>query len=104
MSRRAFLHTGFALLLLFAQAEGVVHSVSHRSDTFTSSSQPDKQLPHGQVCQKCLAFAAIGGALPSTPLVVGEWTLAVLEAAYPPVSFHTEPYQAYSSRAPPTFV
>lgn len=104
MQRRALLHAGFALLLLFAQAEGTVHNVSHQSDTFTRSSQPDKQLPHSQVCQKCLAFAAIGGAMPSMPLVIGEWAVAVLDAAYPPVSFHSQPYQAYASRAPPVVV
>jgi len=101
MRRRALLHAGFALLLAFAQVDAAVHVVSHLADAGTGSSQPDKQLPHSQVCEKCLAFASIGGAMPATPLVAGDWAVAVLDATYKPVTSPTEPHQAYSSRAPP---
>jgi hypothetical protein len=101
MRRRAFLHAGFALLLAFAQADAAAHVVSHLVDAGTGSSQPDKHLPHSQVCQKCLAFASIGGAMPPAPLVTGEWVVTVLDATYKSVTPPAEPHQAYASRAPP---
>ena len=104
MHRRALLHAGFALLLAFTQIDSAVHVVSHLADADTASSQTNKQLPHSKVCGKCLAFAAIGGALPSMPLVVGDWTVAALETRDQPVTFRSEPYRAYASRAPPAFV
>lgn len=104
MHRRALLHAGFALLLVFTQVASVVHVVSHLADADAGSSQTDKQLPHSKVCEQCLAFASIGGALPSLPLVVGDWAVAVVEATYQPFTFHSEPCQAYASRAPPAFV
>lgn len=104
MHRRTLLHAGFALLLLFTQVASVVHVVSHLADADTGSSQTDKQLPHSKVCEQCLAFAAIGGAMPSTPLVVGDWAVAVLEVRDQPVTFHSEPCRAYASRAPPALV
>jgi len=104
MHRRALLHAGFALLLVFTQVDAVVHVVSHLADAGTRSSPPHKQLPHSQVCEKCLAFAAIGGAMPATPLSVGDWTVAVPEADYHPVSHLSRPCPAYASRAPPAFV
>jgi len=104
MHRRTLLHAAFALLLVFTQVDSVVHVVSHLADAGMHSSQPDKQLPHSQVCEKCLAFAAIGGAMPSTPLLVGDWTVAAIETRDQPVSYHSEPDRAYASRAPPAFV
>jgi hypothetical protein len=104
MPRRALLHAGLALLLLFSQAEGVVHSISHWSNSFATSSRTDKQLPHSQVCEKCLAFATIGGAMPSMPLVFGAFAVATPDSVYRAVHFHFEPHQAYASRAPPAIV
>jgi hypothetical protein len=104
MHRRTLLHAGFALLLAFTQIDFVVHVVSHLAEADTGSSQPDKQLPHSKVCEKCLSFAAIGGAMPSTPLVLGEWAVAALETSDRSATFHSEPCRAYASRAPPAFV
>ena len=104
MHRRTLVHAAFALLLVFTQVDAVVHVVSHLADTGIRSSQPDKLLPHSQVCEKCLAFAAIGGAMPSMPLLVGDWTVVAIEARDHPVTFHSEPSRAYASRAPPAFV
>jgi hypothetical protein len=104
MDRRTLLHAGFALLLAFTQMDSVVHVVSHLADAGTGSSHTDKKLPHSKVCEKCLAFAAIGGAMPSTPLAVGDWAVVTLETRDQSITGHSEPYQAYASRAPPAFV
>lgn len=104
MNRRTLLHTGFALLLAFIQMDSVVHVVSHLADAGAGSSQTDKKLPHSKVCEKCLAFAAIGGAMPSTPLAVGDLAVVALATRDQSVTFHSEPCQAYASRAPPAFV
>jgi len=101
MRHRTLLHAGLALLLAFTQVDVVVHVVSHLADASTHSPQPDKQLPHSQACEKCLAFASISGALPSMSLIVSDWASTVVAAAYRPFSFHTRPHQAYASRAPP---
>jgi hypothetical protein len=50
-----------ALLLLMTQQMGLAHSVSHLSRSHATSQE--KQLPIGQVCDQCLAFAQIGSAL-----------------------------------------
>jgi hypothetical protein len=101
MRRRALVHAGLAFLLLFAQVDAVQHVVSHLTDAGTRPSRSDKQLPHAQACEKCLAVALIDGALPATALITGITVLAPAEFTQSAVTFHSRPAQAYSSRAPP---
>jgi hypothetical protein len=104
MSRRTLVHAGLAFLLLFAQVDAVLHVVSHLTDASTRSSQSDKQLPHTQACEKCLAIAPIDGALPATALITGVTALAPADSAPSPITFHSRPAPAYASRAPPVLV
>jgi hypothetical protein len=104
MSRRTLVHAGLAFLLLFAQADAVLHIVSHLTDAGTRSSQSDKQLPHTQACEKCLAVAPLDGALPAAALLTGVTALAPADNPSSPVTFHSRPVQAYASRAPPVLV
>lgn len=104
MSRRRFIHAVLAFFLLFAQADAVLHVVSHLTDAGTRSSQTDKQLPHSQACEKCLAVAPLDGALPATALITGVTALAPADSAPSPVTFYSRPAPAYASRAPPVLV
>ena len=53
----------FALVLLFAQQGGTLHTLSHVFAEQTQ--QQDKQIPHAQDCEQCTTFAQLGSALSS---------------------------------------
>lgn len=67
--RKSFFPLLFALLLLAAQQAGWTHGLSHLGKETGSASQ-SKQVPADKLCQQCLAFAQIGSALQSAPLVL----------------------------------
>jgi hypothetical protein len=104
MSRRRLIHTALAFLLLFAQADAAVHVVSHLAEAGNVSSPTDKQLPHSQVCGKCLAAASIDGALPASATVIALAALASVDSRPTLVTFLSRPVPAYASRAPPVLV
>jgi len=104
MQRRALVHAGLAFLLLFAQTDAVLHVVSHLTDTGTRSSLSDKQLPHAQACEKCLAVAPLDGALASTASLTGSTALAPADITSSPINFLSRAAPAYASRAPPEVV
>jgi len=104
MPRRALVHAGLAFLLLFAQADAVLHVVSHLTDASTRSSPSDQQLPHAQACEKCLAVAPLDGALAATASLANLTVLAPADIASSPITFHSRPAPAYASRAPPELV
>jgi hypothetical protein len=104
MLRRTPLHAGLAFLLLFAQADAVLHVVSHLADAGRHSSPTDKQLPHAQACEKCLAVAPIDGALPVSATITALIALAPREITPTPVTFHSRAAPSYASRAPPVLI
>ncbi len=90
-----------ALLVLVAQGRAAVHPLSHLSDPLSGPGQPDKHLPHSHVCEQCVAFAQLGGALPSVPLFV-EPPRAVAAPALPAAPrIICRICRPYFSRAPP---
>jgi hypothetical protein len=90
-----------ALLVLFAQGRAAVHPLSHLSEPLSRPGQPDKHLPHSHVCEQCVAFAQLGGALPSVPLFV-EPPRAVAAPVLPATPRVTcSICRPYFSRAPP---
>jgi hypothetical protein len=98
------LHVWLAFLLLFAQQGAVLHALSHLSGPTPTQSQPDKQLPHSQACDKCVVYAQMAGSVAATPLLIfaqhaAMAFLAVLFWTHFPLLF-----RAYSSRAPPQLV
>ena len=104
MRRSTLLPIGLALLLLFAQSVATLHVFAHLTETSTSSSQPDKQLPHSTACDQCLATAALGAGVPATALVFQDMVADLCTTPYPPASFRSGTVPAYTSRAPPRFV
>jgi hypothetical protein len=104
MHTRTILHVWLAFLLLFAQQGAVLHALSHVPGPLPAQSQPDKQLPHSQACDKCVVYGQLAGSVAATPLVIfGQHAavalVTVLFAAHFPLFF-----AAYSSRAPPRLV
>jgi hypothetical protein len=104
MRRSTLLPAGLALLLLFAQSVAMLHVFAHLTETGTSSSQPDKQLPHSTACEQCLAAAALGAGVPAAALVFQTSVTDPCIAASPHASFRSGTVPAYTSRAPPRFV
>jgi hypothetical protein len=101
--QRIFANIFFALALLFAQQGALAHSVAHfLSDE--APSQQDKQLPNSKVCDKCLAYAGMSGALHSdSPNILLHDSNAGLFTGVAHCFFSTS-FLAFSSRAPPVFL
>ena len=101
--QRIFANTFFAVSLLFAQQGALAHGVSH----FLSDEAPlqqDNPLPHSKVCDKCIAYAGISGALHSDiPIILLDGVGAGLSASVAH-SFLSLFFLAFSSRAPPVFL
>jgi hypothetical protein len=54
------------LFLLFAQQEGLLHEIGHSGEAIRWVASTGKHAPaDGKPCDKCLAFAAIAGAVHS---------------------------------------
>lgn len=101
--QRIFAYTFFVVALLFAQQAALAHGISHYlSDK--APLQQDKPLPHLKVCDKCIAYAGINGALHSdSPIFLLHDADAGLFAsvAHP---FFSLSFLAFCPRAPPVFL
>ena len=101
MNSRLLLSLWLAFALLFAQQGAALHALSHLADSVPAQSQQEKHLPHSPACDKCVVYAGIGSAAPSSPpAFFAEETTVILAAAlfllFFPASFYS-----YLSRAPP---
>jgi hypothetical protein len=95
--------------LLCGQQGAVIHELSHWHDDVPNAGQRAPAGRHGpqhlpeHVCPTCVAFAAMGAALPTTTMV--------LPVVQPPVGyvqktqglFQPSVTEAYESRAPPAY-
>ena len=99
---RLFVHIALAFLLLISQQLGTAHAVSHLAPDGGSSSSQKQQLPAELQCQPCLAFAAIGSALPGSPLSIPQ---LFLPTGAPIVALHVTPLptlrRLFDPRGPP---
>ncbi len=108
-----------ALVLLWAQMGGWVHGLSHTlgsaHPTLHTAHPTDAEhpphTPHGettqahaeQVCETCLAFAALGGTALLPSMGVPAWAALSHAAPWPRTglqAWHTA-FAAYRTRAPP---
>ena len=101
---RRFRFTFIALIavlcLLGVQQGAAFHGLSHLADENSTGSQ--KHLPHSKSCDKCIVYAEVSGAgpttaipalqLPSRQVIVAYAALPLFPSLTPPV---------YSARAPP---
>ena len=102
MFRRIFIHLWLTFLLLFAQGGAIAHSVTHLADRAPAHSQHDKQLPHSPVCDKCVVYAEVGGAIPANAIsFTAQQFDAVAALPTLPVFTVSVTYSSNSPRAPP---
>ena len=98
--RFAFIALVAVLCLLGVQQGAAFHGLSHRADE--NSSEPQKQLPHAKSCDKCVVYAEVSGAGPTTAhpsLQVPAQSVALASVARQ--LFFSPTLPAYSARAPP---
>ncbi|HWN30141.1 MAG TPA: hypothetical protein VNN78_02085 [Burkholderiales bacterium] len=101
--QRIFAYTFFAVALLFAQQGALAHGISHYLSN-EAPLQQDQQLPHSKVCDKCIAYAGINGALHSdSPIILlhDADTGLFTSVAHPFISLS---FLAFCPRAPPVFL
>jgi hypothetical protein len=106
MIRRAFFSLFFAVLLVFAQQEAMLHSYVHTADwqqksSNQQSSSGGKSTNHSEVCGKCVALANLGAAVGSQAHILsiasGQFELATALHQ----SVISARFSSYRSRAPP---
>jgi hypothetical protein len=92
-----------ALCLVSAQYAATLHFLSH--DLEQIGAHDDKQLPHEELCAKCVAFAHVGHGLASGCSVPPPQALT-LAAPVTPIQLTRDANVelAYRSRAPPEFL
>ncbi|MDD5330748.1 MAG: hypothetical protein PHX38_12165 [Sulfuricella sp.] len=101
MKFRLLLPLWLAFVLLFAQQGAALHALSHLGDGVPAQSQQEKHVPHSPACDKCVVYAGIGGAAPSSPPVFGVQEAAFFLAAALFLLVFSAPLRSYQSRAPP---
>ena len=98
--RFAFIALVAVLCLLGVQQGAAFHGLSHLADENSTGSQ--KHLPHSKTCDKCIVYAEVSGAGPTSAhaaLQIPSQFVAVASVAltlYPTLTF-----PVYSARAPP---
>lgn len=99
-----------ALLMLFAQQgtwrHALSHGVGHASKARQTLVQNDEVGGHAaEVCDECLAFAALGATPPAAEPLAGPVFDLVAPPDAPPLHNPLSgPAGAYRARAPPRFV
>ncbi|OIP18039.1 MAG: hypothetical protein AUK53_01460 [Betaproteobacteria bacterium CG2_30_59_46] len=104
MRFRLILFVCLAFALLVAQQGAALHALSHFADGVPGQSQQGKHLPHSPACDKCVVYADIGSAAPSSPLVFATQETTAVLAAVLFLLFFSSPLYSYLSRAPPRLV
>lgn len=89
-----------ALLFLFAQQGAIVHGVSHVSD----HAKQEQKLPHTQSCDQCIAYAQIGGAVPSGHAIFSSRNEHASFGSGAASTFISLTALAFLSRAPPAIL
>lgn len=101
MIRRTILSLFFAILLVFAQQEAMLHPYVHTADLQQKSSSEDKSTNHTEVCGKCVALANLGATVSSQAhildIALGRFELSTTLHQ----SIISQRVLSYHSRAPP---
>lgn len=100
--RTVVLHALLSLLLLFSQQLAAAHVVTHLAHAEQPGTSRGDQLPGDMQCATCLAFAAIGSALPGASCFAAAGMDAVREPATTPDAGRADAILlAFDARAPP---
>ena len=98
--RFAFIAFVAVLCLLGVQQAAAFHGLTHLADENSTGSQ--KHLPHAKSCDKCVVYAEVSGAGPTTShaaLQVPSQFVVIASSARELFPSLTDP--VYSARAPP---
>jgi hypothetical protein len=104
MNRGLLLHLWLAFLLVFNQQGAYAHALSHLRESPPPQSQPDKSLPHHDVCAQCAAYGHAGHAIPPSFVIFTPAPDISASASLIAFSFSVQAVQSYLSRAPPRLV
>jgi hypothetical protein len=83
--------------LLFAQLGGLVHGITH---TLAEQSQ-DQTQPHDKLCDLCAAYAQVGSALGSNPVLFTAVESGIFFVAAGFSAAYSSAFAAFAARAPP---
>lgn len=104
MFRRTLLSLAFAILLVFAQQEGMLHLYAHTADWQQKSLNNDKTTNYTEVCRTCVALANLSATVSSHAHILniesGEFELSTSTHQ----SIISQCVLLYRSRAPPTLL
>ena len=101
LTLRNFMLFIFALVVLFAQQGGAMHTLRHAFAEQTQ--QQDKQTPHSQYCEQCTSYAQLGSALNSGYLSFELHSSLVQTLAQHYYFFFTQHTLPAIARGPPVF-
>jgi len=98
-----FIAVAAVLCLLGVQQAAAFHGLTHLADDGSAGSQ--KHLPHAKTCDKCMVFAEVSGAGPTTahPAIQVDSPFFVIATATR-FSVPSPTLPAYSARGPPISV
>jgi hypothetical protein len=100
--RRWALHIVLALTLVIGQQGAALHALSHFVPE--SPAKQDKHAPDGGACEKCVAFAKIGSALPGGSLALEALPGEELRLLPATASFVFLPLRSKPARGPPALL
>ncbi|MEI7843513.1 MAG: hypothetical protein WCI39_10850 [Gallionellaceae bacterium] len=86
-----------ALTLLFVQAGGFAHGISH----ILSEQSQDQTQPQDKLCDLCATYAQTGNALASTPLTFAAQSSEFLYNSIYSYRYEKSLFTAFTARAPP---
>lgn len=100
MIRRLFLTLTLALLFGLGQQGALLHAIEHVAE---QQSQQEKHVG-GNVCDKCMVYAELAGAIPSTGIFAPAVTTGTASFTLPHVAAAAATLLPYAARAPPALV
>lgn len=86
-----------ALTLLFVQAGGFAHGISH----ILSEPTQDQTQPQDKLCDLCATYAQTGNALGSPPLIFAAQCHQFLDISIYSNRYKNNSFTAFAARAPP---
>jgi hypothetical protein len=99
MRSSRYLSLLLALTLLFTQLGSLTHGISHTLDEQKQNS--GQSLPHDKLCDLCVAYAQIGGAISSNSVgFIGSAGIEAFHVDHFSTAFSSR-FVAFSARAPP---
>ncbi len=94
---KAYPYLLLMIALLFTQLGGLVHGISHTLEQH----KQDQSHAHEKLCDLCAAYAQVGNALGSSPVVFAAGKLEVIFAASLIAPVFPAALFAFSARGPP---